>query len=70
MFSHLHCETVLRDLIFSINEPQVMPHGRYEAFSDVVSAGEGVRASKLQRDVARPGELRCLEEDNIEALTS
>jgi len=46
--AHLHCETVICDLFLSIDESQVMPHGRYEAFSDMVSTGKDVKASQLQ----------------------
>lgn len=46
MATHLHRETVFRDLLLTIDESQVMSHGRYKAFSDVISAGESVRVSK------------------------
>ena len=44
---HLYFETMVRDLLLSTDEFEVMPHGGYEAFSNVVSAKGGVKASEL-----------------------
>jgi len=45
--SHLYFETIVRDLLLSTDEFEVMPHGGYETFSDVVSAKGGVNESEL-----------------------
>ena len=47
MHTYLYFETIVRDLLLSTDELQVMPHGGYETFSDVVSAKGGVKASEL-----------------------
>ena len=47
MHTDLDFETIVRDLLLSADEFEVMPHGWYEAFSDVVPGEEGVKASKM-----------------------
>ena len=47
IYAHLYCETMIRNLLLGIDELEVMPYGRYGAFSDVVSTEEGVNASKV-----------------------
>ena len=44
---YLDFEAVICDLFLGVDEFQIMPHRGYEAFSYVVSMGEGVKASKL-----------------------
>jgi len=43
----LYFETIVRDLLLSTDEFEVMPHGWYEAFSDVVPEEGGVKTSEL-----------------------
>ena len=54
---HLYFETIVRDLLFSTDEFEVMPHGGYEAFSDVVSAKGVSRRVNCDGHVARPRKL-------------
>jgi hypothetical protein len=49
---------VVRDLLLSIDEPQVMSHGRYETLPDMIPTSEGVKTSKFnETGVTRPREL-------------
>jgi len=47
MHTDLDFETIVRDLLLSADEFEVMPHGWYETFPDVVSGENGVRVSEL-----------------------
>lgn len=38
---------MIRDLLVSTDEPQVMPYGRYETFSYMVSVREDVKTRKF-----------------------
>ena len=44
---YLDFETVVCDLFLGVYEFEIMPHGGYEAFPDVVSVGERVKTSKF-----------------------
>ena len=47
MHPYLDLETVICNLLLGVDEFEIMPHGGYEAFPNVVSAGERVKASKF-----------------------